>query len=55
MSSARTLIAKGGCSVAKQERIEDDETSTSICNGAQRFILYVYTVSAKTAKPVKIY
>ena len=32
---------------------EDDKTSTSICNEARRFILYVYKFSAKTADPVK--
>ena len=55
MSSARTHIAERRSSVAKQQRIEDDKTSTSICNEARRFILYVFTFSAKVANPVKIY
>ena len=52
MSSARTHIAERQSSVASQQHIEDDKTSTSICNEARRFILYVYLVSAKTADPV---
>ena len=55
VSSARTHIAKRRSSVAEQHRIEDEKTSTSICNEARRFILYVYKFSVQTADPVKRY
>ena len=38
MSSARTHIAERLSSVAKQQHLKDDKTSTSICNGARRLI-----------------
>ena len=47
MSTARTHIAERRSSVAKQQNIEYDETSASICNEARGIILYVYLVSAK--------
>ena len=42
VSSARTHSAETRSSVAQQQHIEDDKTSTSICNEATRFMLFVY-------------
>ena len=55
VSSAQTHFPERLSSVAYQQGIEDDKMSTSICNEARWFFLYVYKVSAKNSDPVKRY